>query len=320
MPLKCADTLSTKSHAFNQRSAKRVRSFFFRFRDSFGHFLTLFLIFLSLLRHFFAMLRKIVAFTRPARMSAAISSDPFRIPTRPPNSTCWDWGGFEPRRHETFSSLGHMFNCAHPTSVPMAGKRQRDGRGRACLKGCRQHADTGAVLQDRVYPFTPLLSSNVMLVLELVQTWSGLTFGGGPVCPRITPELPAQRTNFLWSLGVVWSALLPCWKRSWLLPGQHKRVRDLLRSLSRRIPTRPQTPHVGMRWVWTTTARNLLIPWTHDISVPMAGKRQRDRRGRACLKGCRQHADTGAVLQDKVYPFTCQAPFAARSLKKVPTR
>ena len=53
-----------------------------------------------------------------------------------------------------------MFNCAHPTSVPMAGKRQRDRRGRACLKGCRQHTDTGAVLQDRVHPLTkPRFSS-----------------------------------------------------------------------------------------------------------------------------------------------------------------
>ena len=36
------------------------------------------------------MLREIVALTRPTQASAAISSDPFRIPTRPPNSTCWD--------------------------------------------------------------------------------------------------------------------------------------------------------------------------------------------------------------------------------------
>ena len=38
------------------------------------------------------VLRKIVAFTRPAQASAAIFSDPFRIPTPPPppNSTCWD--------------------------------------------------------------------------------------------------------------------------------------------------------------------------------------------------------------------------------------
>ena len=36
------------------------------------------------------LLRKIVAFTRPAQASAAILSDPFWIPTRPPNSTFWD--------------------------------------------------------------------------------------------------------------------------------------------------------------------------------------------------------------------------------------
>ena len=72
----------------------------------------------------------------------------------PPKLHMLGWGGFEPRRHEAFSSLGHMFSCAHPASVPMAGKRQRDRRGRACLKGCRQHADTGAVSQDKVYPLT----------------------------------------------------------------------------------------------------------------------------------------------------------------------
>ena len=93
------------------------------------------------------------------------------------------WGGFEPRRHETFSSLGHMFNCAHPASVPMAGKRQRDRRGRACLKGCRQHADIGAVIQDKVYPLTPLLSSNVM--------WSLSLFRPGPA--SLLGEVPSAR-------------------------------------------------------------------------------------------------------------------------------
>ena len=82
--------------------------------------------------------------------------------------------------------------------------------------------------------------------------------------------------------GVVWSALLPCWERSWPLPGQHKRVQRSSQ-IPFGSPRAPQTPRDGMRWIWTTTARS------HPTSVPMAGKRQRDRREAPAPRAASKH-------------------------------